>query len=191
MKIYFISLIIFLLYISCAKEKPKSEIITSEKIADSIVIIKNENDKIISAYRFSNGNSKKLNEKITFLPNGKIDYSNSFFLEIINNDLVLHSSYNELYPIPQKRYAEFIGWKITNDSLNNSQIIKSDTTFFREDFKIKNYNKILPPKGKVVETIFLDTLIKSKGKENETIIRTVEYEVDLRDLLIYRVNKLK
>ena len=61
---------------------------------------------------------------------------------------------------------------------------------FRENSKIENYLKLLPPKGKVLETLFLDTIIKSKGEENKTIIRTIEYDVDLRDLLIDKIKEL-
>ncbi|CAM3531816.1 hypothetical protein FLGE108171_01775 [Flavobacterium gelidilacus] len=184
--------VILITSISCnQKIKKETNSSPSKTPDDSIVVVKNEEDKIVCVYRFSKGDSKKLNEKITFLASGEIDYTNSIFLQIIGNDLYLRSPYDIHYPILKKRFAEFIGFKISNDSLNNAQIIKSDTTFFGEDSKIKNYIKKLPLKGKVIETIFLDTLIKTKGKENQTIIRTLEYEVDLRDLLFDRINEFK
>lgn len=189
MKIHLISLFIIILIFSCGHENPKLQSISTKTPVDSIVVLKNENNKMICIYRFSNSNPKKLNEKITFLPNGEIDYSKSMFLQVIENDLVLWSPNEKQYPIPIKRYAQFIGWKITNDSIGN-QTIKLDTTFFRENSKIENYLKLLPPKGKVLETLFLDTIIKSKGEENKTIIRTIEYDVDLRDLLIDKIKEL-
>ena len=183
--IYFL---IILVFFSCKKEVEKTHI--EKEKTDSIVVIKDENNKINCIYRFSNEKEKVLNELISFTKNGKIDYAKSNFAEIVGNDLIFHSQYDKKYRIPDERFLEFIGTKIINQS-DSVQIIKPDTIFFREDSKIENYKKILPPYGKILETIFLDTIIKEKNKLNKTIIRTIEYKIDLRDLLIERTEEIK
>lgn len=157
---------------------------------DSIVVIEDENNKIKCIYKFSNEKEKVLNELISFTKDGKIDYAKSSFAEIVGDDLIFHSQYDKKYQIPDKRFLEFIGTKIINQS-DSLQLIKPDTIFFSKDSKIENYKKILPPYGKILETIFLDTIVKEKNKLNKTIIRTIEYKIDLRDLLIDRAEEIK
>lgn len=157
---------------------------------DSIVVIKDENKQINCIYRFSNEKGKVLNELISFTKDGKIDYAKSNFAEIVGNDLIFHSQYDKKYQIPDKRFLEFIGTKIINQS-DSVQIIKPDTIFFSEDSKIENYKKKLPPYGKILETIILDTIIKEKHRPNKKIIITIEYKIDLRDLLINRAEQFK
>jgi hypothetical protein len=132
---------------------------------------------ITCIYSISNQNNRKLKEKIEFFPNGKIDYSKSTFLERKGNDLYFHSQYSKQYPIPKKRFVQFTS--------------KSDTVFFRENGEIKNYKKILPNCGKIIETIFLDSIVKIQNKEEHTVIRTIEYKIDLNDLLFDKIKSLK
>lgn len=134
--IYFL---IILVFFSCKREMKKTHI-EKEKF-DSIVVIKDENKQINCFYRFSNEKGKVLNELISFTKDGKIDYARSNFVEIVGNDLIFHSQYDKKYQIPNKRFLEFIGTKITNQS-DSVQIIKPDTIFFNEDSKIENYKKI-------------------------------------------------
>ncbi len=183
--IYFL---IILVFFSCKREVEKTHIEKEE--IDSIVVLKDKNNKINCIYRFSNEKEKVLNELISFTKNGKIDYAKSNFAEIVGNDLIFHSQYDKKYRIPDKRFLEFIGTKIINQS-DSVQIIKLDTIFFSEDSRIENYKKNLPPYGKILETIFLDTIIKEKNKLNKTIIRTIEYKIDLRNLLIERTEETK
>lgn len=183
--------LIILFCSSCNKENKKNEkIVRKKEPLDSIIVLNDNNGNINCIYRFSNHKEKVLKEKISFFSNGKIDYSNSNFAEIVGNDLKFHSAYEKKYKIPKKRFLQFIGNVIINNS-DNVQILKPDTLHFNEDSKIINYKKNLPPYGKVLETIFLDTIIKDKNEPNKTIIRTIEYEIDLRDLLIYRAKKIK
>ena len=183
--IYFL---IILVFFSCKREMKKTHI--EKPKFDSIVVLKDENKKINCIYRFSNEKEKVLNELISFTKDGKIDYAKSNFAEIVGNDLIFHSQYDKKYQIPDKRFLEFIGTKIINQS-DSVQIIKPDTIFFSEDSKIKNYKKKLPPYGKVLETIILDTIIKQKNRPTKKIIRTIEYKIDLRDLLINRAEQIK
>ena len=188
-KIIYLLIIIFCS--SCNKESKKNQkIVRKEEPLDSIIVLNDNNGNINCIYKFSNRKEKVLNEKISFFSDGKIDYSKSNFAEVDGNDLKFHSVYDKKYKIPKKRFLEFIGTVIINQS-DSVQILKPDTLFFNEDSKIINYKKNLPPYGKIVETIFLDTIIKQKNEQNKTIIRTIEYEIDLRDLLIYRAEKIK
>jgi len=188
-KILYLFIVIFCF--SCNKENKKNQkIVRKKEPLDSIIILNDNNGNINCIYRFSNHKEKVLKEKISFFSNGKIDYSNSNFAEIVGNDLKFHSVYEKKYKIPKKRFLQFIGNVITNNS-DSVQILKPDTLHFNEDSKIINYKKNLPPYGKILETIFLDTIIKDKNEPNKTIIRTIEYEIDLRDLLIYRAKKIK
>jgi hypothetical protein len=184
-------LLIILFCSSCNKENTKKrKIVRKKEPLDSIIVLNDNNGNINCIYRFSNHKEKVLKEKISFFSNGKIDYSKSSFAEVVGNDLKFHSTYENKYKISKKRFLEFIGTVIINQS-DSVQILKPDTIHFNEDSKIINYKKNLPPYGKIVETIFLDTIIKEKNKESKTIIRTIEYEIDLRDLLIYRAEKIK
>ncbi len=166
--------------LSCGKaKKAESENQLIQQITnDSVVFIMNKNNNVITCvYSFSNQNKKQLKEKIEFFPNGKIDYSKSTFLERKGNDLYFHSQYSEQYPIPKKRYVEFTS--------------KSDTVYFREKGEIKNYKKKLPNNGKIIETIFLDSIVKVQNNEKQKVIRTVEYKIDLNDLLFDKIKTLK
>ncbi|OYU85343.1 MAG: hypothetical protein CFE24_02235 [Flavobacterium sp. BFFFF2] len=192
---YLTFLISILLVFSCAKEVSNKDVvhmpIIREKSNDSIIIELDKNDKITSVYRFSNGDKKVMREKIAFLPNGKIDYSKSAFLEVRGKDLYFRSIYDSKYPIPKKRYAQYIGNKYIKPDFSNFEKLKLDSTFFRENGKISNYSKVLSRRGKIIETIFLDTVIKVKNDEDQIVIRSVEYEIDLDNLLIKRVQEIK
>ena len=77
------------------------------------------------------------------------------------------------YPIPKKRVLELVS--------------NLDLIFFREKGEIKNCKKILRKRVKVIETIFLHTIIKAKNNQN--FIRTIEYEIDLNDLLFDKIKR--
>lgn len=174
------SIFILIIFISCEKvNKVKSNNYFLKQIANDSVafLVDKKNNQIKCIYSFTNKDDKQLKEKIEFFSNGKIDYSKSTFLERKENNIYFHSRYSKQYPIPKKRYVEFIS--------------KTDTIFFRERGEIKNYKKKLPNTGKIIEIIFLDSVIKKQNNERQKVIRTIEYKIDLNDLLFDKIKNFK
>jgi len=171
---------ILLIILSCgkAKETESNNYLIKQIANDSVSFLVNKKNNLITCvYSFSNRNEKQLKEKIEFFSNGQIDYSKSTFLKRKGNDLYFYSQYSKQYPIPKKRYVEFTS--------------KSDTVFFREKGEIKNYKKVLSNRGKIIETIFLDSIVKVQNNEKQKIIRTLEYQIDLNDLLFDKIKTFK
>ncbi|MCO6164486.1 hypothetical protein [Flavobacterium sp. NRK F7] len=180
--------ILLISFLSCSKVK--NEGITfceiQKKSSDSIIADLDENNKVVRIYSFLNTPEKPMKEMITFLRNGEIDSSKSTFLEIRNKDMYFHSPYAK----NSRRFVKFLGNDSINENFNNFSKVKLDSMFFNKKGIIKNYKNVMAQRGKIVETVFLDTIIE-KDKENHTIIRTIEYYIDINNLLINKVEKIK
>ncbi|VXA91338.1 conserved hypothetical protein [Flavobacterium sp. 9AF] len=180
--------ILLLSFLSCSKVKNEGLTISDipKKSSDSIIADLDENNKVVRIYSFLSTPEKPMKEMITFLRNGEIDSSKSTFLEIRNKDIYFHSPYAK----NSRRFVNFFGNDSINENFNNFSKVKLDSMFFNKNGVIKNYKNVMPQRGKIVETVFLDTIIE-KDNVNHSIIRTIEYYIDINNLLINKVEKIK
>jgi hypothetical protein len=191
MNLKLIIILITLLFLSCSKDKKviHEDLKSPDNLIDSVIVEVNKQNEIIRVYSFLNTPEKPIKEMITFQDNNKIDFTKSTFLEVKNDDLYFYSHYSK-YPIPKKRFIQFIFSDSINSNFDNFSKIKLDTAFFNIDGVIEDYKSKLSKKGKIVETVFLDSLVV-KNNEEQKVIRTLEYYVDLDNLLIDNLKAIR
>lgn len=185
------ALFISFLLISCnnsSKNKKECHTISELKtVKDSVVVYYDESNNPTCIYDFLN-NTTKIKEYICLLPNGDIDYNNSYFLKIKGNDLYYYSPYSmkKSYRTGENRFIVFKGNDSIEKDFGNIKNIKLKEFNFNENDVILNFRERIAKIGVIEETIFIDTITNS-NEGNKKIIRTIELLIDTDNLLINKI----
>ncbi len=184
--------VVFVLFlISCNKKQNRIQANQTKYETTELIIGLDSLKRLSYAYTQILDSLNTSAELVSFHSDGKIDYTKSNCLEIKGNDLFYYSPYNiPKYKIGINRFVVFKSSDSVNNQFSNINTIKLSKYNFNENGIIINYKEKVYSKGIVEETIFLDTIIKSR-KGNKTIIRTLNTLVNLDNLLINRIDEIK